>query len=211
MKVYRISTTGKPPRSRFPNWTSLDIKEREIRSGRLTYEKFSGRPYPFKWKAVELYIENPLYPRPDFYNFGTGKFVCNERAREQAGEALEMAGELLPVSIEGESGEFYIFNCTNCINVLDREKSRWKVFGPMGQFRTLEQPAFYPQRFGEECLFKIAEDGGSVIYCLERTGDALDGEFKAVVEECGLKGLEFRLVWTNEKRQPERVRTAKQS
>ena len=37
------------------------------------------------------------------------------------------------------------------------------------------------------------------IYCLERSGDPYDGEFKALVEEHDLTGLEFELIWSDRK------------
>ena len=65
-------------------------------------------------------------------------------------------------------------------------------------FRLLSKPAFHGKRFGGECLFKIPEGGAHRIYCLERSGEADDGEFKALVEHHKLTGLEFTLVWTDE-------------
>jgi len=123
----------------------------------------------------------------------------NERAVELAGEPLEMSGELLPVTIEGESGNFYIYNATNCINVLDPGKTVWKSLGAQNEYREPAKPAFIAERFGEQSIFKFPEDGAVGIYCLERTGDADNGEFKAVVERSGLTGLRFELVWTDVK------------
>lgn len=65
--------------------------------------------------------------------------------------------------------------------------------------RMMERPAFIASRFGEESVFKIPEDRASLVYCVEVTGDADDGEFKAVVERAGLTGIKFELVWTDEK------------
>ncbi|MBN9689582.1 MAG: hypothetical protein J0M24_05035 [Verrucomicrobia bacterium] len=63
----------------------------------------------------------------------------------------------------------------------------------------MDRPAFFGSRFGEESIFKIPEDRATALYCVERTGDADDGEFKAVVNASGLTGIEFDLVWTDEK------------
>jgi len=125
--------------------------------------------------------------------------VCDARAAELAGEALEMSGELLPVTIEDEDGDFFIFNATNCINVLDKEKSTWRQLDAKGEYKELQSLEFLPARFGEESIFKFPEEGAIGIYCLERTGDANEGEFKAVVEKHALTGLEFKLVWSDEK------------
>jgi hypothetical protein len=207
MKVYQLSLLGKPP-GRFSEWASLDLKKKDQNSDRYDSDNFNGRPYPLKWKPVELYIPKPRLPRPDFYEFGQGVFVCNERAALIAGEAMEMTGELLPVSVEGETGKFYVYNCTNCLNVLDKKNSTYEDLVGDGSIMGLEQPAFIASRFGEETLFKVPEDFGIEIYCLELTGNPDDGEFKAVVEQNGLTGLEFELVWSTGK---EKIKSRKKS
>ncbi len=107
-----------------------------------------------------------------------------------------MAGELLPITIEGEPGNFFIYNATNGKDVFDAEKAPLRINGPL---REIANYAFKPERFGEECIFKIPEDSYIRTYCLERTGDADQGEFKALVERHLLTGIEFELVWSDEK------------
>lgn len=195
MRVYDISTLAKPPNSRFPHYANLVAEDpvwRFISDG----GEFRGVPFN-KWKRQTFYIEKPLYPKPNFFHVGVGIFVCDEKARELAAEPLEMSGEFLPIKVEGEKGKFWIFNCTNCINVVDAKKSKWRKFGPGPDDRMMERPAFFGSRFGEERVFKIPEDRATLVYCVEFTGDADDGEFKAVVEDSGLTGLKFELVWTN--------------
>jgi hypothetical protein len=180
--------------------------ERDVR---FFTDEFQGKPYARKWKPVRFYIDKSLLPRPDFFAEDTA-WVCNERAMLLAGEAMEMAGEYLPVEIENERGEFKLYHITNCINVLDQEKSQWGTVGPSRLYKSLEgytykelkRPAFRAERFGEETLFKIPENHGVYSYCLERTGDPEDGEFKAAVEHHGLTGLEFKLVWADDESVP---------
>ena len=195
MKVYAISRLAKP-KGRYQNYALLDLQERDAKLLNLA-KVFHGRPFPREWKPLELYNTTPLRPKADFYGFGGG-WVCSERAVELAGEPLEMCGELLTVSIQGESGRFFIFNCTNCMNVLDPIKSQWSTYGPDGEYKHLDQPAFYPERFDETCLFKIPEDGASTTYCLQRSGEADEGDFKAIVELHSLTGLKFDLVWSQD-------------
>ena len=199
MKAYEVSTTAKPTTKNFSDYASLVARESDRPFLGIGRGEFSGNPFSRKWKQLKLYIDKPLLPRPDFYTFGWSVFVCNERARTIVGEALEMAGELLPVGIEGDKGRYWVFNCTNCINVTDLKKSKWRKIGKTGSHRILERPAFLAERFGEESIFKIPDNNGSPIYCLERSGDPDDGEFKALVEKHGLTGLEFELIWSNRK------------
>jgi len=196
MKVYEFSPLGKPQNERYKEYSSIVAGDEVWDSIGSLSNIFNGKPFPRKWKKPTFYIEKPLIPKPNFWNICRA-IVCDEHAREIAGEALEMSGELLPISVEGEKGEYWIYNITNCINVVDANKSEWRRLGPGLNDRMLIKPAFIPSRFDEETIFKIPEDRGSRMYCVERTGDPDDGEFKAVVEQCGLTGLEFKLLWSD--------------
>lgn len=194
MKVYEISTLAKPP-GRFPHFSGLECSEADYAAVRSQF--FLGTPYPRGWKSIELYVAEPKWPRPDFFRFG-GVFVCNLKAMELAGEALEMSGELLPVTVEGDPGEFAIFNVTNCINALDKKKSTYRPLGKNAEFMQLHGKVFHPDRFEEATIFKIPDDGAVTTHCFERSGDSEDGEFKALVEANKLTGLEFKLIWDSQ-------------
>jgi hypothetical protein len=61
----------------------------------------------------------------------------------------------------------------------------------------LVKPVFVPAHMQISSLFKIPERPFT-IYCWEEDRDQ-ETEFKACVEKNKLKGLEFELVWTDEK------------
>ena len=195
MKVYCVfaSSGAGSPRQRYA--ALCPASERE--AGR-DFNEFEGQPYSKKWRPAKVYIDKPRLPRPDFFSYDSKVLVCNERAIELAGEPMEMAGELLPIEVEREKIKLYMLNVTECINVLDYEASDWEELLP--GTKLLDKPAFLPDRFGEHTsLFKIPEGSGLKIYCLERSGDVYDGEFKALVEHHRLTGLEFELIWTDRK------------
>jgi hypothetical protein len=204
MKVYEIGIGVEVPHGKGARQVLTTVECCDQKDIRIFLNNFAGTPYTRKWKPVRFYVDKPKLPRPDFF-MQTRGWICNERAMLLAGEAMEMAGESLPVEIEGETGQFAFFHITNCINVLDPEKSEWEVLGPVKGYKSLEsytarqlkRPAFRPERFGEESLFKIPEDYGIRSYCLERSGDPDDGEFKAVVEHHKLTGLTFDLIWSD--------------
>lgn len=204
MRVFEIFTDAKPPDSKAEHYAPVNASERD--NDWLGIDEFNGKPFSRPWRRIQLHITMPALPRPDFYGFGSGTFVCNEKAVKLAGEPLGMCGELLPVSIEREKGKFFIYNVTNCINVVDHRKSTWEPLLP-GK-RLLVKPAFIGERLGDLTVFKISEDFGTRIYCLERSGDVADGEFKAVVEYNGLMGLRFELIWTDETSKPRSPRSA---
>ncbi len=196
MKVYRINPLPAPLAGGYANYSVLTEKNKDHRFLGASLEEFSGRPFSKPWKKVELFFDKVNMPIGDFSFFRLSAFVCNKRARLLVGEPLEMSGELLPVSVEGQTGAFYICNVTNCLPALDPDRSTWKRAGVAGRLRVLVRPSFIPERLGEDSLFKIAEDGATYVYCVERTGDPEDGEFKAIVEHHKLTGLGFDLVWT---------------
>jgi hypothetical protein len=197
MKVYEFSPVGKPKEKRFKEYSILHTDNATWNYISPHGEGFNGVPFPKEWKTPTFYIEKPLVPRPNFWRV-CGAVACDEKAREIAGGAMEMSGEFLPIRVEDTRGEYWIYNVTNTINVVDEARSEWQKLGPGPEDRMLRRPAFISARFGEETIFKIPQDRGARMYCVEFTCDPDDGEFKAVVEHSGLTGLEFTLVWTDE-------------
>ena len=155
MKVYHIYPLAKPYEGNFDHYATLRVNERDRRL--FGVDDFSGRPYPRKWTPVELYVAQPNRPRPDFFHFGFSAFVCNQRAMEMAQGVLEEAGELLPVTIEREPGNYFIYNVTNLnsnpvkpslsTNALNPSSSpspplskQYEVIGSSGNLKTLSSP-----------------------------------------------------------------------
>jgi len=198
MKVYEVLASGKPKDQRFEEYASLVADDEVWDAIAPEGEAFKGIPLGREWTPRTFYFEKPLEPKSNFLYLCCDAFVCDERARELAGEPLEMAGEFLPINIEKENGNYWIYNVTNCINAVDSERSQWEKLGPDPEDRIMDKPAFIASRFGEETIFKIPEDRVTSIYCVEFTGDPDDGEYKATVEHHGLTGLLFELVWTDE-------------
>jgi hypothetical protein len=194
MNVYRISTFPKPLGTKFRYYAQLSCKKSDEKF--LDRAHFRGSPFPKRWRPVKLYFDEPLWPRADFYYFSLGKFVCTEQARALSGHALEKSGEFLPVTIEGEKGVYYIFNVTNCGPFMDPIRSIWEYDfeEPDPNLRMLVAPAFRPNKIAKETVFKIPEDSGNTIYCVERPGP-LKSEFKRLVEYHKLTGLKFELAW----------------
>lgn len=210
MNVYRVEPFAKPPGTKFDYYAQLDCKERDNRLVSYDHQKnrFNGKSYPKPWRRITMYFDNPRWPRSDFFHTGMGHFGCTERARQLVGSAMEKAGEFLPIRIEGEKGEFFIFNVTKCGDYIDPKKSVWEHFVEtkemsevMRNCRTLKGPVFVPRKIGKETIFKLSEGTGIDIYCAERTGKPEASEFKALVEHHGLTGLRFDFAWS-EKRGP---------
>ncbi len=135
--------------------------------------------------------------KADFYFFGPGALVCSKRAIDTCALApLEDEGEFLPVRIKGMPGKYFLFNSSNCTNYLNEKLTVWKKSRAGTGLSQISKHVFRAQRIGEDCLFKLIEEGGVNLYCLDRTGDYYDDEFKALVETEKLTGLAFKTVWT---------------
>ena len=196
MNVYRVQTTCEKD---VPNRDPRQIYPAAVGTGWEpdTVEYFDGKPYPKKWRVPAMKFDKPRLPKPDFFCY-TGKLLlCNRRAVELLGDVLRDAGELFPVKITGgeDGGPYHFVNVTRLLRkALDPAKSVYR------DDRRLMVPAFRAAEIPDGVsLFKIPQNFGIPIYCAERTGEPGPGEFKALVEQHGLKGLEFQLIWTDGK------------
>jgi hypothetical protein len=197
MNVYRVLPSIEDPRTKKEVFSAVNVKSKKDAAwlNLAIPDEFDGKPFPRKWRPIALKLVEPTHKRPDFYHLEPRILVCSEWALNVVRDCLLQSGELLPIQIEGERGEQQIHNITKCLDVLDKKASVWKVMTP--DWKRLVRPAFRPKRLGSASLFKISEDYGLRIYCVERTGKPGDGEFKALVEQHKLRGLEFQLVWTS--------------
>lgn len=164
----------------------------------LGSENFSGCPFSGKWGRVELLFAGGDQAQADFYGFGSKALVCSERVRLECGP-MEDEGEFLPVKIKGLRGRYYLYNVTHCASHLDPKKTTW-VTDKLTGLRTIKAPAFHAERLGEDCVFKIPEDGATVIYTLERDDVPGHEGLKSLAKNHKLTGLKFKLVWTDAKR-----------
>jgi hypothetical protein len=153
-----------------------------------------GKPLP-NWHELELFFDKPKDPKADVMGFGL-EFVFNQRACDLVGPILKGDGEILPVKMKGQPGQYYLYNCTRVIDVLDPKRSIWEYY-KQTQSCYIEVPAFRKNRFGKAKLFKYPLRGMVGIYVVERTGDYRDGELKALVEHHGITGLRFDLLWSD--------------
>jgi hypothetical protein len=212
MRVYRVIPNPTPSGSSRQIYAALKPESKREQQW-LGFDEFEGKPFSRKWRPITLSLDKPSLPRPDFLHYDSKVLVCSERTVELLSDVLRAAGELLPIRIKGETHNYYIFNVTNCIDAVDHNRSQWEVIAPeIPDRKRLVKPVFVPGRFGEETLFKLSENFGLKIYCLERNADPGDREFKALVDQHRLTGLEFEPVWSDHHSAPkERKRSARAS
>jgi hypothetical protein len=159
-------------------------------------EHFNGKPYTLPWKTVTFFLDKPKLKRADFLNFAWKVLVCNERAMNVLGDVLRGAGDVFPAAVAGDKEKYFFCNPTNLLKgAFDKANSEYVK---LPTHKTLMAPAFHAKKIPADVqLFKTPQVSG--IYCVERTGRAEDGEFKALVDQHQLTGLEFKLMWSDGK------------
>ena len=144
------------------------------------------------WDPPEMYVANPRAKRGNFFNcIGGDPLICDERAVDEIGDVLEKCAELLPLPVDGET--LYVVNVLPCLNLLDVERSVWR--GEPGR-STIKAFAFHPTRMQRYPLFKIPETINTSVLTCEGVLDP-EFNFKPRVEEAGLTGLLFKILWTD--------------
>jgi hypothetical protein len=143
-----------------------------------------------------VFLLKPTRPEQDFWDIGLGGHGTAWAIRPEAFanaptllHFLNPSGELLPLR-HGER-EFTVFNVTEVIDALDRERTTWDDYDD-GTIADVERPAFRSDRLGEQ-IFKVPETSLGRIYYWEDAANAAE-QFKAQVEHYGLTGLTFEIV-----------------
>lgn len=159
-------------------------------------EHFNGQPYTKPRKKMTFTLDKPKLKRADFLNFAWKVLICNERAMNVVGDVLRASGDVFPVAVKGEKEKYFLCNPTNLLKHAFDEKNSNYVKLPTHS--VLMAPAFHANKIPADVqLFKMPQESG--IYCVERTGRAEDGEFKALVDRHGFTGLQFKLMWSDGK------------
>ena len=92
---------------------------------------FDGRPRKSEWVPPEMMIMSPKLKAPDIWDVNQGAgFAATDRALPLILEFFEMAGEILPLPIKGQT--LHLLNVTVCEDCLDGDKCRW-ILGDDGE------------------------------------------------------------------------------
>lgn len=147
------------------------------------------------WTPPPVYVLHPKLRAGGFYNANRSHLIASPRATEALYNHFSFAGELLPLLYKEQT--FTLLNVTQCIDVLDQERSEFEIGHTSGTKYRILTHAFHADRFVETSLFKIPDFNCSEIFVLEGAND-FEMEFREAVEEAGLEGLIFTEVWNNE-------------
>lgn len=142
------------------------------------------------WTSPKVYIYKPFHKKGDLFHFSDSGPIFGPSATEKLRMHLEMAGELLPLSYQGEI--YTLLNVTECINCLDQEKTEW-VTAPDGTRLWPGRYVFHPDRFSESDIFKIPETYRAEVLVIDRDDD--EG-FVAALKEHNIQGYTLELLWS---------------
>ncbi len=134
---------------------------------------------------VKLVHEHPLV-LGDFMRLETvlGVLVCNRKALECLLPHLQHDMEVLPLAVVNHDDNCYLINSLNVIDCLDEANSKIRRFTTSQRILAVEEYAFIESRMHNSLLFKVPQLATSTIFC--------NGDFKRIVQENKLTGLEFR-------------------
>jgi hypothetical protein len=196
MKVFRVSTASN-------DYRRLDFDHRGMSHadvvGHVDALRANGVPGT-TWSPPQLHFGNPLKPEPDFWCCTVpGVFAVHPRALPTIGIFIERAGKLLPVRYKNL--KLTVCNILAVYDCVDPDRSEWFTMPDTGMRYAVKKPYFIPRHFEASTLFKIPTRELN-IYCWESNQDP-EEEFKACVEANELTGLQFELVWSDER--PSRV------
>ncbi|MFK5948917.1 MAG: hypothetical protein QM500_09145 [Methylococcales bacterium] len=139
------------------------------------------------WKAPTVTFRKPSDFKnanaiPDIADWVNSHLVFSQKAYDALSSQLESYGEFLPVICEGIT--YYIFNVLKLVDdsFIDLDKSEREMED--GIQVGLHKLKFKEDLLKDTLLFKAEYDTYLNIFC----GDV----FKEIVEEAGLKGIEFK-------------------
>lgn len=161
---------------------------------RETFE-FFNRPMPNDWKPLPVETYDPHLPEPDFWRAPESNIAVSENAFEYVQTQFEISGQVLDLPYNKRT--LKLFNALHVVDCLDKENCLWDE-DDGGQYEDLvmsteRRIVFDPKRIDDLPIFNIPQIP-SVLLCIEEHGDP-DEEFKAAVEQNGLTGLIFNLLW----------------
>lgn len=131
------------------------------------------------------------YKDPDIAQSPAYTFILGSRAAELLRPVVSDVAELLPIPFQGET--WYFMNVFNQIDVVDKEKSRYKIYSS-GRVGPVEKIVFNPNKLPHAKLFTIPESRVELYYA-EHHPDDNPNTFKNVVENNKLFGVVIEKLW----------------
>ena len=156
------------------------------------FHRFDGNPIGLPWHPVVMEIlrdecQNKDLPAGDFPSLIPHVPCFSRKAVDSLRQLLLPFGEVL--SLVCAEGEFYAYNVTRIIDCLDEANSEVVRFDDGGVLN-IEKYEFIPKVLENSIIFKIPQTPLMDVFVSEK--------FISRVEQHGLKGFDFREVWSDE-------------
>lgn len=179
MKIWQLHFDGDHYDSFIPvKWPNVN----EIQSfdGRCKKDKW----IPLKVKQMNSRKNIKLSDAPLFF-----LPVFSKRAVDVLYPLIGDSVELL--ELDFSEGQYFAIHVTNVLNVIDYDKSKYVMFSDNKKIMMFEKYAFrLCDEIKQSHIFKIVDEPLKWAF--------VSDTFKNMVEESGLKGFIFRLVWDSE-------------
>lgn len=163
-----------------------------------TKEKDGYKTFSFRGEPVSNWTDATLYPSMHRTEIGkeigdvlpveVSAVVVNAHCFQIIKERIQDAVQVL--NARSETQPLFVLNVTDIRDCLDREKSKVKLFSSSGRIMRIEEYVFRREMLGNAFIFKIPEEVHTHPYVTE--------DFKELMEQNGIKGFKFVLVWQDE-------------
>lgn len=184
MKYYKMKANANECWFAFPQ----DLDEEEYS------KKFSGHSLKKDWLITEFeyYKQNAKSEikengKSDYPPYKAHIPILSEKAVLSLNELLESNGELLNINITDEDDNYYIFNVTNVKDALDKGLSNIKYFRDSNRIMRVKEYVFRKEVINDSDIFMLNEP--------KFEEPIVSQKFVNKVEESGLKGFKFELIW----------------
>lgn len=157
---------------------------------------FDGRPKSEDWSVPSFQVYNPKLKKGAFIGIGPGTFGIWAEYLEEVRSDWERSGEILPITVNGS--EAFCLNVLEVCSCLDHERSMIEYSKNSGKVLGIDRFQFVESLVPESPLFKIPETARAKIL-VPSFVEAED--FRSTVEDKGLAGLRFTLLYDS--KQPE--------
>ncbi len=150
--------------------------------------RFNGRPMERPWTDVKIGLapDANSFPKGDFPSLIPDVPIFSRKAVIVLGDLLEGNGEALPITCDSE--EYFLFNVTRVVDVLDESNSEIVRFEGSSRVLNIRDYAFFGERLFGLVVFKIPQDSNVFVTDI----------FVKRVKSEGLKGFWFPRVWSSE-------------
>lgn len=171
-------------------WIIPNAPEKEL----LSVLTFDCESKSAQLKDIDWYIFNPKRKKCNFFSGVNGALIFDQDVYDgDLFTLFEMAGEIIPLKME-DGGYLYALNVMECLNCLDKKKTRFDYYDNGTQGRILDF-SFYSNRISESSIFKIPETSTTQILTYADI-HAEDDELYYLYKRLRHTGLIFKELWS---------------